>query len=347
MRSKKGWIAILLIAVLIGGGAYYVRQRRGARRQIQQVIADMSQMTMPVPRGNISRKIETSGTISGARQADLAFAASGRVQRVYVQLGDYVEEGQVLAQMESAQQELALLKAQNAYELARISGTPNALREAELDLKVAQTNLENTTIRAPFSGVITAVNIEEGEHASANSSVISLLDNSVFYADILVDELDMHLIQVGQEAVVQVDALGGRLLRGTVSQVGMIAQTSGGITTVPVTVRIEDGPADLRVGYSASVIIEVERAENVLKVPVEAVVRQGNRSFVTVLRDGERVPVEVVTGLSDGIEVEIVSGLEPTDEIVGFNFALYDRARSLLSGGMGSFGGIRIGGFGR
>ena len=49
MRSKKGWIAILLIAVLIGGGAYYVRQRRGARRQIQQVIADMSQMTMPVP----------------------------------------------------------------------------------------------------------------------------------------------------------------------------------------------------------------------------------------------------------------------------------------------------------
>ena len=303
---------------------------------------------MPVPRGNISRKIETSGTISGAGQAHLAFAASGRVQRVYVQLGDYVEEGQVLAQMENAPAGTSFAQSSDAYELARISGTPNALREAELDLKVAQTNLENTTIRAPFSGVITAVNIEEGkEHASANSSVISLLDNSVFYADILVDELDMHLIQVGQEAVVQVDALGGRLLRGTVLQVGMIARTSGGITTVPVTVRIEDGPADLRVGYSASVIIEVERAENVLKVPVEAVVRQGNRSFVTVLRDGERVPVEVVTGLSDGIEVEIVSGLEPTDEIVGFNFALYDRARSLPSGGMGSFGGIRIGGFGR
>ena len=67
-----------------------------------------------------------------ARQADLAFSSSGRVQRVYVQLGDYVEEGQVLAQMESAQQGLALLKAQNAYELAKISGTPNALREASL-----------------------------------------------------------------------------------------------------------------------------------------------------------------------------------------------------------------------
>jgi len=347
MKTKKHLIVILVVVALIAVGGYYVRQRRSARRQIQQVIADVAQMAMRVPRGDISRQIEASGTISGARQADLAFASSGRVQRVYVQLGDNVEEGQVLAQMESAQQELALLKAQNAYELAKISGTPNALREAELDLKVAQANLDNTTIRAPFAGVVTAVNIEEGEHASANSSVISLLDNSVFYADILVDELDMHLIRVGQEALIQVDALGGRRLRGTVSQVGMIAQSSGGITTVPVTVRIDDGPAELRVGYSASVIIEVEKAENVLKVPVEAVVRQGNRSFVTVLRDGERVPVEVVTGLTDGIEVEIVSGLEPTDEIVGFNFALYDRTRSLPSGAMGALGGIRIGGFGR
>ena len=120
----------------------------------------------------------------------------------------------------------------------------------------------------------------------------------MFYAHISVDELDMRQIRLGQGAIVQVDALGGAPLRGTVSQIGMIAQTSGGVTTVPVTIRIEDRPADLRVGYSASVVIEVERAENVLMVPVEAVVKQGGRSFVTVLRDGQRVPVEVVTGIT-------------------------------------------------
>lgn len=349
MRKKRRWIGLIILVALLVGGIYYFRQR-SASNTVQQVAENLRQLTMPVQRGTISRQIEASGTISGARQADLGFAASGKVQRVYVEVGQYVEEGEVLAEMERAQQELAVLRAQNAYDLALISGTPNAQREAELDLKVAQANLENTTIRAPFSGVVTAVNIEEGEHASANSVVVSLLDNSIFYADILVDELDMHQIRLGQGAIVKVDALGGMPLMGSVSQIGMIAQSSGGVTTVPVTIRIANGPSDLRVGYSASVIIEVEKAENVLVVPIEAVVRQGTRSLVTVVRNGERVPVEVTTGITDGIVVEIVSGLEPTDEIVGFNFALYGSTRTPSGGpafGVPAVGGVRIGGFGR
>ena len=68
----------------------------------------------------------------------------------------------------------------------------------------------------------------------------------MFYADILVDELDMRFnSRVGQEALIQVDALGRPQTWRTVSQVGMIAQSSGGITTVPVTVRIDDRPAGL------------------------------------------------------------------------------------------------------
>lgn len=344
MRGKR-WIAAGILVALLGTGVYYARRR--TRSQVAERAAEaVAQLAMPVPRGDIVRQIEASGTITGARQADLAFAVSGKVKQVLVEVGQFVEAGEVLAEMDSAQQELALLRAENAYELALISGTVNAQREAELDLQVARTNLENTTIRAPFAGVVTAVNIEAGEHASANSSVISLLDNSVFYAQISVDELDMSQIRLGQGAVVKVDALGGRPLRGTVSQIGMIAQSSGGVTTVPVTIRIEDEALDLRVGYSAAVVIEVERAENVLKVPVEAVVRQGARSFVTVVRNGERMPVEVITGITDGMEVEIVAGLQPTDEIVGFNFGMYS---SSPRGAAPAFGvsGIRIGGFGR
>ena len=344
MKNKKRWIAAAIIVALIGVGGYYRRQR-AATRVIQRTAADTAQLTMVVPRGTITKQIEAAGTISGARQADLAFASGGKVKRVLVEAGQYVEAGTVLAELDSSQQELALVRAQNAYDLALISGTPNQQREAELDLQVAKMNLENTTIKAPFAGVVTAVNIEPGEHASANSPVISLLDNSVFYAHISVDELDMRQIRLGQGAIVQVDALGGAPLRGTVSQIGMIAQTSGGVTTVPVTIRIEDRPADLRVGYSASVVIEVERAENVLMVPVEAVVKQGGRSFVTVLRAGQRVPVEVVTGITDGLMVEIVSGLNPTDEIVGFNYAMYNSSRS--SSPAFGMSGIRIGGFGR
>jgi len=67
---------------------------------------------------------------------------------------------------------------------------------------------------------------------------------------------------------------------------------------------------------------------------------------VTVVRNGERMPVEVITGITDGMEVEIVAGLQPTDEIVGFNFGMYS---SSPRGAAPAFGvsGIRIGGFGR
>lgn len=341
---KKSWIIVILLVVLIGGGFFIARQRRAAE-PAQAIRQNLMQSAMPVERGDITREIGASGTIVGARQAELGFTTGGRLQEVFVEVGQYVEAGQVLAKMESSQQELALLRAQNAFELAKISGTPNSLREAELDLKVAEANLENTTIKAPFAGIVTGVQFEAGEHVSANNAVVSLLDNSVFYAEIAVDELDMHQVKLGQIARVEVDALGKQPLWGTVSSIGLIAQSSGGITTVPVTIRIEDGSENLRVGYSASVVIEVERAENVLKVPVEAVVRRGNKSFVTVVRAGETRQVEVTTGITDGIAVEITSGLEPNDQIVGFNISLYGSTRSQSTGVR--VGGLRIGGFGR
>lgn len=354
MKNKKRWIMVLIVVVVLAaaGGFYVLRQRstpNGAQRVSGQ---SMASSTMPVSRGDIYREIESSGTIAGARQADLGFTTSGKVQQIFVEVGQHVQEGEELAKMDSAQQELALLRTKNAYDLAVISGTANARREAELDWQVAQANLENTSIKAPFAGVVTAVGLEEGEHVSANSQVVSLLDDSVFYANISVDELDMHQIRLGQSATVKVDALGDQPLQGTVFQIGMIAQPSGGITTVPVTIRIEDQPGELRVGYSASVVIEVERAEGVLVVPVEAVVRQGNRSFVTVVRGGETETVEVVTGITDGMQVEIAAGLEPGDQIIGFNAALFgalrDSTTSGQSGAMPSMApGLRIGGFGR
>lgn len=343
MKKKKWWILGLILLVAAASGFYYYEQRSVSNNAKQSAASNARGSIMPVQKGDITRKIESSGTISGARQADLGFGSGGKVQKVNVEVGQPVNKGDVLAEMDRTQQELALMKAQNAYDLAQISGTNNAKKEAELDLKVAKTNLENTTIIAPFSGIVTDVGLEEGEQASSSSTAVSLLDNSVFYADILVDELDMYQVSLGQLAIVKVDALGDQLLEGEVSQIGMIAQSSGGITTVPVTIKIINGPTELKVGYSATVTIEVERVNNVFKVPVEAVIRRGSQSLITIIRDGEEKTIEVSTGLSDGLNVEVRSGLEENDQIVGFNFALYDSTRN--SAGSRNMGAIRMGGF--
>lgn len=364
-RGKLLIFSIFIVVVVAGFWGY-----RYFRPQTQQAVSDrMVQRTMAIPRGSIVRTIGASGSISGARQANLGFALGGQVQRVLVGKGDYVEAGQVLAVMESSQQELALLKAKNALELAKIDGTASARRERELDLQIAEANLEKTKILAPFSGIVVDLAIETGESVNANSSAITLLDNSQFFVNVTVDELDMGLVSLGQRATVTVDALGGAMFHGVVSDIGYIAQASGGLVTVPVSIQIEGDYEDLRVGYSASVEIETARVDNVLKLPLEAVVRRGNQALVTVLRNGVETSVMVQTGLTDGNEVEVVAGLNADDQVVGFNFRAYGQGGANAAGpanfsgagpmnfsgaASGNSGGVniqqqiqRFGGFGR
>lgn len=144
-----------------------------------------------------------------------------------------------------------------------------------------------------------------------------------------------------------VDALPGATLTGTVDSIGLIAHSSGGITTVPVTIRLDESPAELRVGYSASVTIEVARAENVLKVPVEAVVSVRRNEYIAIMGpsgSGKSTLLHILGCLdrptSGDLTIEGTNVLQATDnrlaEIrnrrIGFvfqNFNLMARATAL------------------
>lgn len=352
MKLRKGMI-ISLILIVVAVVSVFGIKRFQQRQEHQSVANATAPRTMTVPRGTIIRTIGASGNISGARQVSLGFPVSGQVKRVLVKKGDFVETGSVLAEMESSQQELAVVRAKNALEIAKLDGTEYTRRERELDLRIAEENLARTKIIASFSGIVTEVGIEEGESVSANNAAITLLDNSQFYANVTVDELDMRLISVGQSAIVTVDALGGTPLKGVVADIGLIAQASGGLITVPVSIRIVEDPEELRVGYSAYVQIETARVDDVLKLPLEAVVRRGDQSIVTVLRNGVETPVVVKTGLTDGREVEILTGLNPDDQVVSFNFRFYSQPGTTVTPAVPMTGGNiqqqiqRLGGFGR
>lgn len=345
--SRKMIIAVILI-ILIPIGYYGYRHFRKPAVRLER--STTAVRTMAVPRGSIVRTISSAGSVSGARQVNLGFNQGGQVKSLLVKRGDYVNAGAVLAEMDSSQQELALLKASNQLALAKIDGTVSLRRERELDLELAEANLAKTKITAPFSGTVIEVEIEEGEAVTANSSAITLLDNSQFYVNVTVDELDVGLLSLGQKALVTIDARKGETFSGIVADIGWLAQTSGGLVTVPVSILIEGENLDLRVGYSAAVQIETARVDNVLKLPLEAVLRQGNRSLVTVLRDGQEIQVAVETGLTDGLEVEIVSGLEANDQVLAFNFRAYGQGG--MGGTMNYGGNIQrqmpsLGGFGR
>ena len=358
VRGRK-WLWVLVAVVVVGGAALAffgdeVASRLSGGGRGQEAALDRLP-TYTVRPGSIQRTITATGNVQPARLVDLRFGVSGRVREVRVSTGDRVEAGDILAVLDNRQQELAYFQARNAYEIARIDGAPNTVREREIDMQLAQEALEQTYLRAPFAGVVTVVNVEPGQSVSTNEAVVQLMDDSVFQVQVSVDELDIAQVEVGQPATIRLDADPSRVRQGVVQEVSLVANVQGGVVTVPVTVRFLETDPFLRPGYTATVSITVASARNVPVVPVEAIWEDGDVRTVTRIVNGEPEIVAVETGLSDGVWVEIRSGLNIGDQVVALNYrgnaaAAASTARAGQGGGVqgfpgGGFSGVRIPGF--
>lgn len=320
----KRWLIIALAVVLVVTGLGYAFRDTvtSALRADDpaQLAAGEALTVTPVGRGNIARYLTASGNLQPGRSVDLRFRTSGRVEEIYVNIGDRVSEGDELLRLDNRQQELAYLQAKTNYEIARIDAAPNAIQEREYDMELALDTLEGTILRAPFDGLITDVLVEPGASVGTTDIVIQMIDDSVYKVDVTIDELDIGQVAVGQQAIITLDADRNRPRTGLVERIGFVATVQSGMVTIPVTVRLDQVDPFLRPGYTATVQIAVAAASNVVRIPVEAINNSSGPDMVTKVVDGERVPVMIQTGVTDGVWVEVVSGLEEGDEIVGLNY---------------------------
>jgi HlyD family secretion protein len=155
---------------------------------------------------------------------------------------------------------------------------------ARANLERMQDFLSKTTITSPLSGVITRLNVEKGERAvpgilsNPQATLMTIADLSIIEAEIRVDETDIVNVSLADRAVVTVDALPDRPLEAHVTEIGNspIGGTLTGAATqegkdFKVVVRIENPPASLRPGLSASADIFVDRREDLLVIPLQAV----------------------------------------------------------------------------
>jgi len=200
------------------------------------------------------------------------------------------------------------------------------LKEAEL--KSAQTALDDALeqlesakngypVLAPFDGVVARVNVEPGDEVNANTVVIELVDSSSFEVSAIVDEIDVAILRLGQDATVTLDALPELELRGNVSSISAFAQSQSGVVSYPVSIGVTT-PEDVQLlqGMSATATIDIELASNALLVPSSAVRGTGDREIIMVMVDGQPQLRMVTTGATDGVITEVVTGLEDGDEVI-------------------------------
>ncbi len=250
------------------------------------------------------------------REQKITAPAAGVVERLSLAPGSKAEAGTPLLQLSDP----ALTRQREAAE--------GSLRSAQLSLDSAQKQLDACTITAPISGVIVAKNAKAGETVQTGGGAAPLCiiyDLRWLELSLSVDELDILSLSAGQTVALTADAVPGQSFSGVVTSVLLTGSASGGTTTYPVTVRV-DQPGPLMPGMNASAKIEVGRAENALAVPAAALVRGGYLLVTDTSPSAARpapgmqapagyVYVAVEPGLSDNDFLEIKSGIQETDTV--------------------------------
>ena len=280
-----------------------------------------------------------NGTFTYQSESTVTASASGTVTAVHASEGSTVSKGQTLITLGGDDLEDQL---QNAAD---------SLRNAELSMENTQKQLENYTITSPISGTIIDKEYKAGDTVESGKTLCTIYDLSYLEMTLSIDELDISTVEVGQAVQITADAVEGKTFTGTVTKVSVAGTTSGGITSYPVTVRIDEAD-ELLPGMNVDAEIVLEEAADTLAIPSSAVTRgSGNTSLVLVTQDSpsaanaveQEAPegyayVQVETGISDDSYVQILSGLQEGDTAA--YVARSTESGSMMMGGMpGAMGG--------
>jgi len=207
--------------------------------------------------------------------------------------------------------------AEQSLELAQQS-----LEQVQQSLEYAQEQLDEATITAPFDGIVAKIYSEEGDvippPVMASQVIIYLVDLTTMELNVELDEVDTPGVKPGQGAIIDVDALPGVEFEGEVLTISPVAKEEAGVILYEVKIGF-NVPEDsgLKVGMSAEADIVIAERNDVLLVPDRAITEdsEGNQ-VVKVVVNEQTEERQVVTGISDGFDTEIVSGLSEGEVVV-------------------------------
>lgn len=295
-----------------------------------------------------------------------------RVTSIDVAVGDRVAAGDVLATADTSNLQRDLEVATNDLLSARINLTvaedayddavdeddtdlrrqtkqsmyaaENGVSEAEEKVADLKAQIAGATLTAPVAGLVTEVNVTAGFDAPSGAAIV--IDDAAFTVTTDVVESDLADVEVGQTADITIDAVGAELT-GTVTAISPVSSddSGSGVVSYPVTVTIDEAPADVHSGMSADVTITTASATDVLTVPSAALQgSDGDYRVRTLDAAGNPVATPVGVGLVTATTAEITSGLTEGQEVVIGTAS--ELAGTTNNGNNGGFGGVAVPGAG-
>jgi RND family efflux transporter MFP subunit len=350
-KNKKARIAVIVCLVILGIIAFriYVNMQKSRERAARVAQGAGTPVDLAiVARQDITPTLAFSANLEPVWAADISPKADSRLDKLFVDEGDMLKEGDMIAQMDTLelaaqafQQEGLLYEALSSsndaeieYERNEKLFAQNAISKKELDnsryqrdmakgrytaaqggLRVLNERLDAANIRSPRDGVVTRRYVYAGVYVKSGSPIVSVADTTTLIAHADVSEGQIADVYLGAPVEIKVDAYKNKIFRGQVTRISPMASQPARTFRTEVTIPNVNG--ELRAGMFATVLIRGKAHKDVIVIPQAAVVmREDQQTVYIVNKDNVAQQVLLSIGATDGGMLEILSGLSGGETIV-------------------------------
>ncbi|CDF57490.1 efflux RND transporter periplasmic adaptor subunit [Thermobrachium celere] len=350
-KSIKVLIGIGLFLIIVFT-VYYFYSKKSAANNTQLSVRYIPQR---VVKQDISVKIKSTGIVFAGTTKEVVAKNSGEVKSLNVKVKDTVKEGETLLTVYNDQIDSQITSAEINIEKLNLQ-LSNAKSDDEkklinLQLKEAKNNLANLkkqksemTIKSPISGVVTAVNVNNGDNVQSGKTLVTIVDPKSLKIKASIDELDIAKVSIGQRVNIKINALEDKAFIGKVEEISDIGTTQNNVTSYDVVVSIQN-PEGIKLGMTASIEIDVQSKKDALLIPIEALQEINGKKYVLLqeqnvntqtndqnsqssnikarsqgrqfgFTEGNGRLVEIKTGLRNDSFIEVVEGLKEGDVVL-------------------------------
>ena len=284
-----------------------------------------------------------SGTFEPNLETKLSAELQGKINAVFVDVGDFVQKGQPLIQLDNSLLKLQLegievqiegleldakrytiLTKADAIQGVQLEKTLLALKAAKIQKATLAEQIQKTNIKAPFSGVVTAKLTEQGAFAAPGIPLLQITDIAVLKFTINIPETDLALFQIGKSYTITPDVMQNELINGKMYMVGSKANAGN---SYAIQFKINNTDLSLKAGMFGKVIVKNNRSAKGIFIPSSAIIGSATNPQVYVVKNGKAIKQDVLIQSTLQNQVLLASGIVAGDVIVVNGFInLYDGA---------------------
>lgn len=312
----------------------------GAEGTTEEAIEEVKVIPIPVEvqsvkTGDISSNYMTTAVLEAKEEAFVVARASGIIQEIMVEEGDYVEKGQVLAQIEPRRYHLNLDRAKanlvgiekelnkidKVYSKKLISDdtydkVTAQYKSAKVTLSLAELDLKEATIVAPIAGFIAERNAKVGNLTESfqRARMFHIVQQKELYGIVYLPEKELSKVHKDQQASLELTAFAGQISPAYVERISPVIDAKTG--TFKVTLRVPNPNNTLKAGMFAQVKLNYDTHKNAVLLPRKALLSIDDSVNVFVINKGIANKLSVSVGYQEGEYVEIISGLTGDEQVV-------------------------------